>query len=101
MLDAAREAVELAAGKSQQNIESERMLGLSLVRLLEVVGEAARHVPPEEQAKYPAIPWAKIIGMRNRLIHGYDSIDFAILYATVTEDLPRLISELEKILSPG
>ena len=99
MLDAAREAVELAAGKSRDNIENERMLNLSLVRLIEVVGEAANRVSPEGQAKYARIPWLQITGMRNRLIHGYANIDFDILYQTVIEDLPYLIAELEKTLA--
>lgn len=99
MLDAAKEAVELAAGKSRHDIENERMLNLSLVRLIEVVGEAANRVSPEGQAKYADIPWLQIIGMRNRLIHGYNEIDFDILYQTVIEDLPHLIVELEKTLA--
>jgi len=99
MLDAAKEAVELAAGKSRHIIENERMLNLSLVRLIEVVGEAANRVSTEGQAKYAGIPWLQIIGMRNRLIHGYDDIDFDILYQTVIEDLPYLIAELEKTLA--
>lgn len=99
MLDAAEEVVELAGGKSRHDIESERMLNLSLVRLVEVVGEAANRVSPEGQAKYASIPWLQIIGMRNRLIHGYDNVDFDILYQTVIEDLPYLIAELEKTLA--
>jgi len=99
MVDAAKETVELAVGKSRHDIESERMLNLSLVRLIEVVGEAANRVSPEGQAKYAGIPWLQIIGMRNRLIHGYDNVDFDILYQTVIEDLPYLIAELEKILA--
>jgi uncharacterized protein with HEPN domain len=98
MLDAAREAVELAAGKSKQAMENERMLNLSLVRLIEVVGEAANRVSPEGREKYLSIPWQQIIGMRNRLIHGYDEIDFEVLHQTIVEDLPPLIAKLEKIV---
>ena len=100
MIDAAKEAVELASGKSKCDIENERMLNLSLVRLIEVVGEAANQVSTEGRNRYPSIPWLQIIGMRNRLIHGYDEIDFEILYQTVTQDLPQLIAELEKIVPP-
>lgn len=100
MLDAAKEAVELAAGKSRYDIESERTLNLSLVRLIEIVGEAANRVSPEGRTKYPAILWPQIIGMRNRLIHGYYNIDFDILYQTISEDLPSLIAELKKIVPP-
>ncbi len=98
MLDAAREAMELAKGKTGEDIENNRMLNLSLVRLIEVVGEAANRVSAEGRARCPEIPWPAIIGMRNRMIHGYDSIDFDILYKTINEDLPSLAAEIEKIL---
>lgn len=98
MLDATKEAIELASGKSKYDIENERTLNLSLVRLIEVVGEAANRISPEGRDKYPSIPWQEIIGTRNRLIHGYDNIDLEILYQTITEDLPPLIAQLEKIV---
>ena len=52
------------------------------------------------QTKYPSIPWHQVVGMRNRLIHGYDQIDLHILWDTIEDDLPPLITELEKILEP-
>jgi len=101
MLDAAREAAQMAQGKTRADLDTHRPLNLSLVRLLEIVGEAASRVLARERAKYPCIPWAQIIGLRNRLIHGYDNVDFDILWQIVTQDLPPLIAELEKILSSG
>jgi uncharacterized protein with HEPN domain len=58
MLDAAREGVQMAQGKSRADLDANRPLNLSLVRLLEIVGEAASRVPADERAKYPDIPWA-------------------------------------------
>ena len=55
-------------------------MNLALVRLLEVVGEAASRVPVDERSQYPQIPWSQIVALRNRLIHGYDSVDFDILW---------------------
>lgn len=95
MLDAAKEAVELAKGKSREDFESERMLNLALVRLVEIVGEAASKVSLDYKKQNSGIPWSQIVGMRNRLIHGYDEIDFDILYETVTTELPPLIVTLE------
>jgi uncharacterized protein with HEPN domain len=57
-------------------------------------------VPVSERTRYSGIPWVQIVGLRNRLIHGYDNVDFDILWEIVTKDLPPLIAELEKILSP-
>jgi uncharacterized protein with HEPN domain len=70
-----------------------------VVRLLEIIGEAASRVPIDGRSRYPDIPWPQIIGMRNRLIHGYNSVDFDILWQTAREDLPPLIAALESILA--
>jgi uncharacterized protein with HEPN domain len=98
MLDYSREAVSMIAGKSFEVLEKERMLELALIRLVEIVGEAASRVSQAGQAKAPDIPWREVIGMRNRLIHGYDSVDLNILWDTVELDFPPLIVQLEKIL---
>lgn len=90
----------MAGGKSRADLDTDRKLNLSLVRLLEVVGEAAGRVPKPEQDRYPAIPWTEITSLRNRLIHGYDQVDFDILWTIVTEDLPPLINILGTILPP-
>ncbi len=98
MLDHAQEALSMASGKQKQDLRQNRMLELALVRLIEIIGEAASRVSPEGQKEYPSIPWPLIIGMRNRLIHGYDQVDHSILWDTIEFDLPPLITELEKIL---
>jgi uncharacterized protein with HEPN domain len=72
---------------------------LALVRLLEVIGEAATRVPEEVQQHYRDIPWASIIGLRNRLIHGYDAVDLDIVWAILIGDLPELITRLDTILN--
>lgn len=99
MLDHAREAVALVEGKSRTELDGERVLSLALVRLLEIIGEAANRIPKEEQANYPQIPWSQIVSLRNRLIHGYDSVDLDIVWQIITRDLPVLITALHEILS--
>ena len=98
MLDHAREAVTLAQGKGRADLDDDRLLELALVRLLEVVGEAASRVPDEDCARYPEIPWPQIVGLRNRLIHGYDAVDLDILWQIIEHDLPPLIAALQIIL---
>jgi uncharacterized protein with HEPN domain len=98
MLNAAEEAAKISRGKTKEDIEKERLLNLALVRLIEIVGEAASRVSATGRSTHRGIPWGEIIGMRNKLIHGYDSIDFDVLHKTLTEDLPPLIAELQKIL---
>jgi uncharacterized protein with HEPN domain len=79
-------------------LDSDRLLNLALTRLIEIIGEAANRVPGSIQSKYPDLPWLQMVGARNRLIHGYDSVDFDILWAIVNNDLPSLITQLENIL---
>jgi uncharacterized protein with HEPN domain len=98
MLDYAREAVALAEDRTRENLDYDRLVELALVRLLEIVGEAASRVPEEECARYPEIPWPQMVGLRNRLIHGYDAVDLDILWQIVKVDLPPLIAILETIV---
>ena len=98
MLDSAKEALSLIEGKDRGCLDSDRLLGLALVRLLEVLGEAAGRIAKDYRSKHPQIPWMQIIGLRNRLIHGYDSVDMDILWNIVSKDLPPLIFNLEKII---
>ena len=94
----AREAVDICQGRTRADLDSDRLLNLALTRLIEIVGEAANHVPDSIKIKYPDFPWLQMIGARNRLIHGYDSVDFDILWTIINHDLPSLITRLESIL---
>jgi uncharacterized protein with HEPN domain len=98
MLEAARKAVTFTEGRSRQDLDSNEMLALALVRLLEIIGEAAKYVPEETKDSHPEVPWLEIAGTRDRLIHGYFSVDLDIVWAIVTNDLPPLIGQLEGIV---
>lgn len=100
MLDHAREAVLLVRGKTRKDLDSNRVLNLALVRLLEIIGEAANRVSEDTRKRHPGIVWPQIVGLRNRLIHGYDSVDMDVLWQILSEDIPLLISELERIVPP-
>ena len=96
MLDYSREALELVRDRSRSDLDNDRVLELALVRLLEIIGEAATRVSEEGRARNPEIPWPQIIGLRNRLIHGYDSVDMDVLWEILQGDHPALIFKLEK-----
>ena len=98
VLDAAREAVSFVQGKQRSDLEKDRKLVLSLVRLVEVIGEAAGQVSQGFRDAHPEIPWPEMIGMRNRLIHAYFDIDLDRVWDTVKDDLPPLIARLERIV---
>lgn len=98
MLSSAREALEISRGKSREDLDNDRLLNLALTRLVEIIGESANRIPVSEREKYPDLPWVQMIGARNRLIHGYDNVDFDVLWAIIQNDLPRLVSRLNEIV---
>jgi len=71
----------------------------NVVRCLEVIGEAANHVSEEICAANPEIPWAAIIGMRNNLIHGYNEVNYKLVWGTVQKDLKELEVRIPQIIS--
>lgn len=99
MLDHAREAVELSRDCTLEDIREQRIMNLALVRLIEIIGEAATRVSESMRSKHADIPWREIIAMRNRVIHGYDSVDFKVLFDVIQLDLPPLIESLTRVLN--
>jgi uncharacterized protein with HEPN domain len=97
MLDAAREADAFSQHKTRSSLDTDRKLVLALVKCIEIIGEAAARISNESREELHQIPWSNIIGMRNRLIHAYFDINLDILWKTIKEDLPPLISALERI----
>ena len=101
MLDAARKVQEIMSGRSREDLDRNEILSLAVVRLLEIVGEAARHVTAETRTAHPGIPWRAIAGTRDRLIHGYFDVDLDVVWSIVADDLPGLVRALELILETG
>jgi len=99
MLDAAREAITFSDGKTFDDMIQDRMLLLSLVKELEIIGEAATRMSPEGRASVDGIPWGQVMGMRNRLTHGYFDWRTERIWETVISDLPNLVRVLEIALS--
>lgn len=98
MLTHAEEAAKMAQGRTRADLDSDRQLNLALVRVMEIVGEAASRVSSETRDRLQAIPWPDVVGLRHRLVHGYDKVDFDILWNILQDDLPLLIGELPKAL---
>ncbi|MCY3768997.1 MAG: DUF86 domain-containing protein [Gammaproteobacteria bacterium] len=96
MLDSAREVRSFAQGRTRDDLESDRQLVLALVKGIEIVGEAAARMTEKTRLSRPDIPWEPIVGMRNRLVHAYFDINLDILWQTVQQDLPKLITLLEE-----
>ena len=98
MLEAASKVGEFIAGLSLDAVRSDEMRALAVVRLLEIIGEAANVVSTEFRDANSEIPWPQIVGLRNRLIHGYTDVDWDVLWDIVTNDLPKLIDALQDLL---
>jgi len=98
MLDAAQEASVFVNGRSRADLDSNRLLALALVRLIEIIGEAANRVSEETRSSIPTIPSPLVIAMRNRLIRGYFDVDNDRVWDTVVDDLPPMIAALEEAL---
>jgi uncharacterized protein with HEPN domain len=99
MLESARLACEYLRTTTYQEFLSDVQRRDSVIRRLEVIGEAARRVSEEGRAAWPELPWKAVIGMRNVMIHQYDNVDIEILWNTVKEALPPLIETLEQLFS--
>jgi len=101
MLDYARRAVVALEGQSREALDTDAVLAGALERFVEVIGEAASRLSESTRETAPEIPWHEIIAMRNRLVHGYFSVDLDILWTVAHDDLPELIESLERLLTSG
>ena len=99
MLDAARKAIAFTKNCNRGDLDTDEKLSLSVIRLLEILGEAAKGISETCRESYPEIPWRQIAGTRDRLIHGYYDVDYDIVWKIVSDDLGGLVEILEKMLS--
>jgi len=95
MLEAARRVRSATDPLTRSQLEADDLRTLGIIKCIEIIGEAAAHVDAETQKRFPHIPWPQVVGMRNRLVHGYFSIDMDQVWKTITEDSPQLIEWLE------
>ena len=99
MVDAAETALRFVAGRGRADLDSDVMLRFAVVRAIEIVGEAAANVSDESRAETPEVPWARIVGMRNRIVHRYVDIDNDIVWVTLGAELPALLPLLRAVLA--
>lgn len=100
MRDAASTALHFAEGKSLVNIKDDLLLAYAIIHAIQIIGEAASQVTAQTQAEHSEIEWSGIIGMRHRVVHGYDNINYDIVWQVLQEKLPRLIAQLDAFLPP-
>jgi uncharacterized protein with HEPN domain len=98
MLDMAQKIAVRTAGLTRTAFDEDEDLRLALAHLIQIIGEAARRVSDEGRTRYPAIPWRELTGIRSKIVHDYMSVSFDVVWAVVTEDVPPLKRELERVV---
>ena len=98
ILDAIGLIEEYTKGMSENEFLSNSMAHDAVVRQIEIIGEAARNVSDEFQEKHPTLPWIKMIGIRNKIVHEYFNVNYAIVWDTIKDDLPNLKRNIKKIV---
>ena len=97
-LDASNSALRFASGRQREDLGRDEMLTFSLVRALEIIGEAAAQVSEDSRQTLPDIPWRPMVGMRHRLVHAYFDVDLDRVWDTVVHFVPSLVRQLEAAL---
>ena len=99
MVDAMEKAEILLRDVTYDQFEADFRINFAVVRALEIVGEAAKRLPMTLRTQYPNIPWKHMAGMRDRIIHGYDTVDLEIVWDVVKRDIPKIKPQIQQILN--
>ena len=98
ILDSIRESSRFIEGMEFEDFAEDKKTINAVVRSLEVIGEAAKKIPDSLREKYPLIPWKRMAGMRDKLIHEYWGTDLEIVWEVINNDLPPIISLIQKVM---
>ena len=98
ILSAAERILEYTQGMDAKTFAQDQRTVDAVIRNLEIIGEAARHIPPEVKEKFPELPWEEMRAMRNMLIHEYFGVDLWIIWQTIQQDVPSLIHQIRHVL---
>jgi uncharacterized protein with HEPN domain len=99
ILDAAQKAEEFIAGMDMAAFERDAKTCFAVIRALEIIGEATKHIPASVRQRYPEVPWRAMAGMRDKVIHDYLGINLQRVYETVQQDVPSLRPAIVRILT--
>ena len=97
MIGFVEKVIAYTDGLDQNDFMESRLNYDATLRNIELIGEAATHIPEPIRNDYPGIPWRQLIATRNRLIHGYLGIDNDTLWSIIRDDIPGLLGELRNL----
>jgi uncharacterized protein with HEPN domain len=98
IIDYGSDALDATRGMDYEAFVANRIAQLAVTRCLEIMGEAARHVPPEVKSRCPEVAWRQMNDMRNILIHAYRRVDLGLVWGTVTDDVLPTLARLRQLL---
>lgn len=98
MLEYSKTAVNFIENIGYEEFVLDKKTAFAVIRSLEVIGESSNKVADELKAKYSGLPWKQMRGLRNRIVHNYDDIDYTIVWNVLKNELPNLIDQIEEII---
>ena len=89
-----RKIIAFVDGVSKNDLENDEMRLFAVLHGIQIMGEATKRLSPEFRAKYPAIPWKEIAGIRDRIVHQYDKINMEVIWDVVELEIPELLAKI-------
>ena len=99
MIEFAEKVLAYTQDVDQDTLVADPLRYDAVLRNLELIGEAATHIPGHVRAAHPDVPWRAIVGLRNRLAHGYLTISDGVVWTTIQEAVPSLVPSLRSVLN--